>query len=248
LAYEERRQEVVKNIGVIELAYARLSANKPERLRKLNRIFEIMRFNEIAFMEHVFRRVRPLIAGRDAHIKKFKESPDVPFAESVVLLWDVDSTIADGDREKMRSTIRPAFVPLMKLLKETFPHLKHGILTARDNQSISKQLIDPRASFSISSVGHLFDQEHVFSSKDFANIRLGKRQKLYVSGHEPERIGYEEKVRAYHGINVSFPRTYFILVDDVLQSHFEEIGAGIRVLPREQCTYLEALSQACSDE
>ncbi len=88
----------------------------------------------------------------------------------------------------------------------------------------------------------MFDENYVFGSSDFTEVPLGKKRGLYFSDSEPEWQGFAEKVRAYHGINLLFPNTYFILVDDVLQSHFEEIGAGIRVSPNEQCVFAKALS------
>lgn len=50
-------------------------------------------------------------------------------------------------------------------------------------------------------------------------------------------MGYEEKVRSYVGICDMHPRTHFILIDDVLQQRFEDVGAGIAVRNTEVCGY-----------
>ncbi len=126
LTYTEGRREVLAAVEKIEMLHQKLFP-KMAHSQEARRIFQKMRSAEIAFMEHVFRKAQDFITNRDVNARKIKDSMNPP--DSVVLLWDVDETIADRDSFKRRSTIRPAFIPLVNVLNRTFPYVRHGILS-----------------------------------------------------------------------------------------------------------------------
>lgn len=239
-AFRKGLSKTLAATDAMEAEYvAKFSIGSPER-ETVSRVFAQVRKAETAFFTHVYGSFSRLLSDGTDFVK-FKERPVCATPERTVALWDVDETVVYNDARVKKSYVRPAFFPLAELLKETWPGLEFGLLTSRSVPRLDRQLTDPEMDHSISGISAVIDPRYVFGRETYESANLGVWRTFYVSGDEGERMGYEDKVRGFHFVNQKEPATRFLLVDDVLQKHFESIGAGVRVSDSMRAAVMEAL-------
>lgn len=240
-AYRKALAETLAATDAMEAERAARFPEGSEERETVNRVFARVRKAETEFFSHVYETMSAFLADSGAEFVKFKERPACSIPKKTVVLWDVDETVVYNDARVKKSYVRPAFFPLIDLLREKFPDVEFGLLTSRSVPRLDRQLADPEMEHSIACISHLLNPRYVFGKDSYEQTNLGAWRNFYVSKEESERMGYEDKVRGFHAVNQKEPATRFLLVDDVLQKHFETIGAGVRVSDAMRAAVMEAL-------
>lgn len=119
--------------------YAGRFRPESEERAAVERVFARIRVSEAEFFRHTYSKLRELFDDELGYLK-FKDAPTGKPSEKTVVLWDIDESVVYNDGRIKKSYVRPAFMPLLELLKTVRPDVTHGILTSRGNDRLRKQL------------------------------------------------------------------------------------------------------------
>ena len=145
----------------MEADYAGQFPLESEEREAVKRIFARVRMSETEFFRHAYDKIRELLDDELGY-HKFKDSPTGKPAEKTVVLWDIDETVVYNDARIKKSYVRPAFVPLVELLKTVRPDVAHGILTSRGDERLRLQLAGAEPHYGLSDLAGVFDENYLF--------------------------------------------------------------------------------------
>lgn len=130
MAYHDAFALAMSTTDVMEADYSGQFPEGSEEREAVKRVFVHVRRSETEFFRHAYAKIRELLDDELGYLK-FKEAPTGRSAEKTVVLWDIDETVVYNDARIKKSYVRPAFFPLLELLRTVRPDVRHGILTSR---------------------------------------------------------------------------------------------------------------------
>lgn len=186
IAYHDAFAKAMSMTDAMEADYAGQFAEGSEDRESVKRIFAHVRRSEAEFFRHAYSKLRELFDDELGYLK-FKDAPTDKPAEKTVVLWDIDETVVYNDARIKKSYVRPAFFPLLELLRTVRPDVRHGVLTSRGHDRVRWQMTGWEKSYAITELNDEFDPEYVFGSESYKDANLGSWTPFYVSREETER-------------------------------------------------------------
>lgn len=130
MAYRDAFAKAMSMTDAMEADYAGQFAKDSEDRESVKRIFAHVRRSEAEFFRHSYSKLRELFDDELGYLK-FKDAPTGKPAEKTVILWDIDESVVYNDARIKKSYVRPAFFPLIELLRTVRQDVRHGVLTSR---------------------------------------------------------------------------------------------------------------------
>lgn len=187
MAYRDAFAKAMAMTDAMEFDYAKKFPENSEEREAVIRVFAHVRRSEAEFFRHSYSKLRELFDDEIGYLK-FKEAPTGKPAEKTVVLWDIDESVVYNDARIKKSYVRPAFFPLMELLRTVRPDVRHGILTSRGDDRLKLQLSGKEPHYPLTDLEGVFDSEYLFGKQTYEGANLGAWYGFYVSRDETERV------------------------------------------------------------
>lgn len=161
MAYRDAFAKAMSMTDAMEADYAGQFATESEERESVKRIFAHVRRSEAEFFRHSYSKLRELFDDELGYLK-FKDAPTGKPAEKTVILWDIDESVVYNDARIKKSYVRPAFFPLLELLRTVRPDVRHGVLTSRGDDRLRLQLADQEPHYALTDLAGVFDSQYLF--------------------------------------------------------------------------------------